>query len=130
MFRFRFSQPVMTHPSHSPTEILKSLPLDKAFIACPSRFLRAVVTGDVTRLQQPKVPVFVYQQVKAKELKAVWQSEEAELAAHCLQALTCAATIYQENTTCHYVSTKGTVQSSEVPVSRHFRRQCSYEWSG
>ena len=75
--------------------------MEKVFIACPSRFLRAVVRGDVTHLQQPKVPVFVYQQVKAKKLKAVGQREEAELAAHCLQALTCAATTCQEIIACY-----------------------------
>ena len=40
-------------------------------------------------LQQPEVPVLVHQQVKAKELEAVGQREEAELSADRLQALAC-----------------------------------------
>ena len=43
-------------------------------------------------LQQPGAPVFVHQQVEAKQLEAVGQAEKVQLPTHRLQTLPCSMT--------------------------------------
>ena len=46
----------------------------------------------VADLQQPDLPAVIHHQIKPKELKAVGQSEECQLATHSIDALTCMPT--------------------------------------